>query len=86
MPQGMSRSLTGPHMLGGASPPCHRPGPGRRLDSGTGPLLSVHSGSEQGGPRHVHDRISTLTVLKVTEVPISGTDVATRPDGLSWVL
>lgn len=44
---------------------------------GQRPLASVHSGSEQGGPPRVRDRLGTLTGLKVTEVPISVTHVST---------
>jgi uncharacterized alkaline shock family protein YloU len=88
-PRVMGRSVTGAHMLGGRQTSLTSlPKAAAEVDGSTAVLaLSVSvrwpasiPGVSRAVREHVRDRISTLTGLKVTEVSISVTDLATRLD------
>lgn len=90
-PRVMGRSVTGARVLGGRQTSLTSlPQAAAEVDGSTAALaLSVSvrwpasiPGVSKAVREHVRDRISTLTGLKVTEVSISVTDLATRPDGL----
>jgi uncharacterized alkaline shock family protein YloU len=88
-PRVMGRSVTGAHMLGGRQTSLTSPPKAAaEVDGSTAALalsISVRwpasiPGVSRAVREHVRDRISTLTGLKVTEVSISVTDLATRRD------
>jgi uncharacterized alkaline shock family protein YloU len=88
-PRVMGRSVAGAHMLGGRQTSLTSlPKAVAEVDGSTAALaLSVSvrwpasiPGVSRAVREHVRDRITTLTGLKVTEVSISVTDLATRLD------
>jgi uncharacterized alkaline shock family protein YloU len=93
-PRVMGRSVTGAHMVGGRQTSLTSlPKAAAEVDGSTAAValsISVRwpasiPGVSMAVREHVRDRISTLTGLKVTEVSISVTDLATRLDGLPQV-
>ena len=90
-PRVMGRSVPGAHTLGARQTSLTSlPKAAAEVDSSTAALALAVSvrwpasipGVTQAVREHVRDRISALTGLKVTEVSISVTDLATRLDGL----